>query len=302
MANDYYKYNPSLPAAIVFTVCFGLSTIGHAFQIVKTRTWYFIPFFIGCLVEIIGYAGRAINATETPNWSRGPYIIQALLLLLGPPFYAASIYMIFGRLITLLDAEKHSLIRVKWITKLFLLGDIISIAAQAIGGGSLAGADTKAQRDRGQMIIIIGLAIQIAFFGFFMIVTALFHYRIKREPTSRSLSVSTPWPKLLMVLYGTSLLIMVRSLFRVIEYVMGEDGELQSKEVYLYIFDALLMLIVSGVFNWFHPSRIINKSHGEIVPNSDSENQLGSYPMDYRGGVRNDNVSHTTETSHYLRK
>lgn len=84
-------------------------------------------------VEIIGYAGRAINATETPNWSRGPYIIQALLLLLGPPFYAASIYMIFGRLITLLDAEKHSLIRVKWITKLFLLGDIISIAAQAIG-------------------------------------------------------------------------------------------------------------------------------------------------------------------------
>lgn len=153
MANDYYKYDPSLPAAIIFTVCFGLSAIGHAFQIVKTRTWYFIPFFVGCLgksfvvhpcfssitntsyfaVEIIGYAARAINATETPNWSRGPYIIQALLLLLGPPFYAASIYMIFGRLITLLDAEKHSLIRVKWITKLFLLGDIISIAAQAIG-------------------------------------------------------------------------------------------------------------------------------------------------------------------------
>ncbi|KAK1634131.1 hypothetical protein BDP81DRAFT_433737 [Colletotrichum phormii] len=61
---------------------------------------------------------------------------------LDPPSYAASIYMIFGRLITLLDAEKHSLIRVKWITKLFLLGDIVSIAGQAIGGGSLASAGT----------------------------------------------------------------------------------------------------------------------------------------------------------------
>ncbi|KAK1854411.1 rta1 domain-containing protein [Colletotrichum chrysophilum] len=279
MANDYYRYDPSLPAAIIFAVCFGLSAAGHAFQLVKTRTWYFIPFLIGCIVEVVGYAGRAINATETPNWTKGPYIIQALLLLLGPPFYAASIYMVFGRLVILLDAEKHSLIRRKWLTKFFLLGDILSIFGQAIGGGQLAGADTQKKKDLGQTIIIVGLGIQILFFGFFMIVTILFHLRINRDPTPTSLVVKTPWRRLLQVLYVASFLILVRSVFRVIEYVMGEDGELQSKEVYIYIFDALLMLAVSAAFNYFHPSRIISNSAATRFTISDPEDQVNNYPM-----------------------
>ncbi|KAF3797686.1 Protein RTA1 [Colletotrichum gloeosporioides] len=279
MANDYYRYDPSLPAAIIFAVCFGLSAAGHAFQLVKTRTWYFIPFLIGCIVEAVGYAGRAINATETPNWTKGPYIIQALLLLLGPPFYAASIYMVFGRLVILLDAEKHSLIRRKWLTKFFLLGDILSIFGQAIGGGQLAGADTQKKKDLGQTIIIVGLGIQILFFGFFMVVTILFHLRISRDPTPTSLAVRTPWRRLLQVLYVASFLILVRSVFRVIEYVMGEDGELQSKEVYIYIFDALLMLAVSAAFNYFHPSRIISNSAATRFTISDPEDQVNNYPM-----------------------
>ncbi|KAF4809793.1 Protein RTA1 [Colletotrichum tropicale] len=279
MANDYYRYDPSLPAAIIFAVCFGLSAAGHALQLVKTRTWYFIPFLIGCIVEVVGYAGRAINATETPNWTEGPYIIQALLLLLGPPFYAASIYMVFGRLVMLLDAEKHSLIRRKWLTKFFLLGDILSIFGQAIGGGQLAGADTQKKKDLGQTIIIVGLGIQILFFGFFMIVTILFHLRINRDPTPTSLVVKTPWRRLLQVLYVASFLILVRSVFRVIEYVMGEDGELQSKEVYISIFDALLMLAVSAAFNYFHPSRIISNSAATRFTISDPEDQVYNYPM-----------------------
>ncbi|KAH9225699.1 hypothetical protein K456DRAFT_1755352 [Colletotrichum gloeosporioides 23] len=265
MANDYYRYDPSLPAAIIFAVCFGLSAAGHAFQLVKTRTWYFIPFLIGCIVEVVGYAGRAINAIETPNWTKGPYIIQALLLLLGPPFYAASIYMVFGRLVILLDAEKHSLIRRKWLTKFFLLGDILSIFGQAIGSGP---NDYHRWTWHPNLI-----------FGFFMIVTILFHLRINRDPTPTSLVVKTPWRRLLQVLYVASFLILVRSVFRVIEYVMGEDGELQSKEVYIYIFDALLMLAVSAAFNYFHPSRIISNSAATRFTISDPEDQVNKYPM-----------------------
>ncbi|WYZ41141.1 hypothetical protein EsH8_V_000036 [Colletotrichum jinshuiense] len=302
MAKDYYHYDPSLPAAIIFTVCFTASAAGHVFQLVKTRTWYFIPFFIGCIVEAIGYVGRAIGATESPNWSRGPYIIQALLLLLGPPFYAASIYMVFGRLINLLDAEKHSIIRTKWLTKLFLLGDIASIFGQAIGGGKLAGAETQKDRDQGQTIIIVGLAIQIAFFGFFMFVTGLFHYRIKCDPTSKSLTITTPWRRLLQVLYGTSFLILVRSVFRVIEYVMGEDGELQAKEVYLYIFDALLMLLASLAFNYFHPSRILNNPKGLWGSKHDSENQLNGLPLTSRDSMSNFENSQTMADGYYTQK
>lgn len=87
-----------------------------------------------CTVEAIGYGGRAVNASEdSGEWSKGPYIIQALLLLLGPPFYAASIYMVLGRLIRLLEADKYSMVRLKWLTKIFLFGDVASILAQGMG-------------------------------------------------------------------------------------------------------------------------------------------------------------------------
>jgi hypothetical protein len=47
MAKDYYHYDPSIAAAGIFTALFALSTIFHLLQLIRTRTWYFIPFAIG---------------------------------------------------------------------------------------------------------------------------------------------------------------------------------------------------------------------------------------------------------------
>ncbi|KAF4959279.1 hypothetical protein FSARC_10796 [Fusarium sarcochroum] len=278
MAGERYKYDPSMAAAIIFVVAFSISGLVHTWQVARLRSWYFIPFIIGCAVEVIGYAARAVNAGETSGeWTKGPYIIQALLLLLGPPFFAASIYMVLGRLIRLLEADRYSMVRLKWLTKIFLFGDILSIVAQGMGGGMLAGADDSAGRDRGQTVIIVGLFIQLIFFGIFIIVAVVFHRRINREPTTASLKIQTPWKTLLIILYTSSGLIMVRSIFRVIEYVMGEDGALMTNEAYIYVFDALLMLAVSISFSVFHPSAIINKQSMQRLQSSDSENQLGTH-------------------------
>ncbi|RSL74255.1 hypothetical protein CEP53_000344 [Fusarium sp. AF-6] len=186
---------------------------------------------------------------------------------------AASIYMVLGRLIRLLDAENYSMIKLKWVTKFFLLGDIASILGQGIGGGMLASADSKKSADLGQIIIIVGLAIQIIFFSFFMAITIVFDIRIRREPTKASRAITSPWRTLLMVLYGSSLLILIRSIFRVIEYIMGEDSELVAKEAYIYIFDGTLILLASVAFNIFHPSAIINSKNREHsrIPSSDVE-------------------------------
>jgi hypothetical protein len=37
-----------------------------------------------CPVEIIGFIGRIMSGRESPNWTLGPYIIQAILLLVAP--------------------------------------------------------------------------------------------------------------------------------------------------------------------------------------------------------------------------
>lgn len=42
-----YRYHPSQVAAIIFVVLFGLTTVLHLFQLIKKRTWYFIPLVVG---------------------------------------------------------------------------------------------------------------------------------------------------------------------------------------------------------------------------------------------------------------
>jgi hypothetical protein len=102
-------------------------------------------------------------------------------------------------------------------------------------------------------------------------VAGVFHYRIARYPTTRSKSLAIPWERYLWVLYLASVLIMIRSVFRIVEYVMGQDGVLLAHEIYLYIFDATLMFIMMVLFNIWHPSKIIHKARADDVTHLESQ-------------------------------
>ncbi|KAI4593986.1 hypothetical protein KJ359_008774 [Pestalotiopsis sp. 9143b] len=278
----FYSYKPSMAGAVIFIILFAIAALYHIWLLTKHRVWYFIPFVIGCLFEAVGYIGRAMSSPEYPNFTKNPYIIQSVLLLLGPTLYAASIYMILGRLIVLLEADNYSIIKPKWLTKFFVLGDVLSFFAQGGGGGLLTTAKSQADVRRGENIILGGLGIQVLFFGFFIVVTAVFHRRIRNDPTPKSVRTIAPWTKLLYALYATSMLIMVRSIYRVAEYAEGSGGELQSKEFWLYIFDALPMVVVAYVFIWMHPSKVISRE-AALDPSYAMEDGLSQPPRtDYK--------------------
>lgn len=57
----------------------------------------------------------------------------------------------------------------------------------------------------------------------------------------------------LYMLYGVSALVMVRSVFRLIEYAGGQDGYLLSTEWPLYVFDSVPMWLVMVVFYLYFP-------------------------------------------------
>jgi hypothetical protein len=59
--------------------------------------------------------------------------MQTLLILIAPALMAASIYMILGRIILLTEAEHLALIRRRWLTKIFVFGDVVSLLMQASG-------------------------------------------------------------------------------------------------------------------------------------------------------------------------
>ncbi|GFP60597.1 protein RTA1 [Trichoderma asperellum] len=128
----------------------------------------------------------------------------------------------------------------------------------------------KSSIDLGENIITGGLIFQVIFFGFFMVVTCVFHRRIIRAPTPTSLTIVVPWQRFLFVLYAASILIMVRSVFRVAEFAGGFSGPLQASEIYIYIFDATLMFITSGLFIIWHPGSIMVSESKGSIPLSDS--------------------------------
>lgn len=173
--------------------------------------------------------------------------MQAILILVAPALYAASIYMILGRLIRSTQAEHHSVIPVKWVTKIFVTGDVISFSLQA-GGGGIQSAGTLELYEMGEKIIVAGLWVQIIVFGFFVVTSVLFNIRNVKAPTVASVRGQVAWKKHLIVLYATSGLILVRSIFRVVEYLQGNKGYLISHEIFLYIFDTVLMAAVMVIF------------------------------------------------------
>lgn len=73
------------------------------------------------------------------------------------------------------------------------------------------------------------------------------------------------------VLYAVSALIIIRSIFRIIEYSQGWTGSLQNAEYWLYIFDAALMLIAMVLLNVWRPSKVINAGERKSLESSDTE-------------------------------
>lgn len=136
----------------------------------------------------------------------------------------------------------------------------------------------------GNKIILLGLGIQVIFFGLFIIVTVVFHIRITKGPSPKSLTTPTPWKRFIYVLYFTSLLIMVRSVFRMAEYAQGNDGSLLQNEAYAYVLDALLMLIVTACFALFHPSKVLRKEISFPSENESLQESGNDYLMSRGNG------------------
>ena len=129
----------------------------------------------------------------------------------------------------------------------------------------------------GSNLIVAGLFVQLAFFIFFVIVAASFQLKLRQSTHSMGLSVTTKsWEKHMLVLFLASALILIRSVVRVVEYLQGFNGYILEREVFLYVFDAVLMFLVMALFNFIHPSKILGKSASDRTHTADGYDKHNS--------------------------
>ena len=191
----------------------------------------------------------------------GPFIVQAVFLLLPPVLFAATLYMIYARVVSSVGGERFSIITPRWTTRIFVLGDILCLNIQSSG----AGLTPKPRIARiGDAIIIAGLSLQVLLFAAFLVCCMIFHIRFRAHLEKAKARSALPWQSCLGMLYTTSMLIQIRNIFRMVEYAMGSEGYLFSNEWPTYSFDGSPMLVVMVCFFIWYPSQFQAREDNSI--------------------------------------
>lgn len=171
--------------------------------------------------------------------------------------------MMLGQTILLAGGEQVSVIRPKWYTRIFVGADIFTLVLQGLGA-SIMGTMKLQLAIAGEKVVIAGLSMQVATFVFFLVAAVDFQIRMEGK-----LAVSAPvrsagssdWRKMLYILYNVSTLILLRCIFRLIEYAMGNAAYLISHEWTLYVFDTVPMLLTVMFLLVLQPTQYFAKEY-----------------------------------------
>lgn len=170
-------------------------------------------------------------------------------IVLAPVALALADYLLVGRLIRLVGRQ-YSIVNPKFVEYGFIVSDLLSIGVQSAGAGLITSGKLE-NIPLGSHVLIGGLGINLVSFCFFAVVTVHLHwtiYRRKVDFTGRE-----RWIKMFYALYLSMILLIIRSIYRIVEFSLGFRGYLAIHETYFYIFECLLIIFAFALFLPLHP-------------------------------------------------
>ncbi|KGO57729.1 RTA-like protein [Penicillium expansum] len=276
----FYLYNPSLAVAIVAAVLYTIAFLLTTIQWIWYRAWVWSVMVLSAVMEAIGYIARCVSVQNTLE--RPVYVLQFSLVILAPVLMAACCYIIFGRILFLVVPQEARTLRLCWvpprfITPIFVGCDVVALLLQ-LGGAVMISAvdgkdkDAKDKLNTGKHVAQVGVIIQLVAFGLFAVAAVRFNFTSKRfsgslderyehvgekEYIIGGIVKDKNWPALLRVVNLTTILILVRSIYRLVEFTEGTKGYLSTNEWPLYVFDALCIYPCVALFVYWHPGRYL---------------------------------------------
>ncbi|EST04780.1 RTA-like protein [Kalmanozyma brasiliensis GHG001] len=272
--NSSYGFRPALWTGILFSTLFGLVMLIHAFLLLFHRAFPRFMFIaiVAAAGELAGWIARTFGHTNPFN--RNAYIAQIVCLILSPAFISAVNYVAFQNVMDVFGSRWSRIPR-KWYVIGFCFGDLCSLVVQAVGGAMSAEATTEDQVETGKNIMIAGVSVQVAVTAPFMLLYLDYNIRRLRE-WARLAKDERPHRRVEIfnkVIGVSTLLILVRCIYRIVEMADGWVGYLATTEVYFDVLDGLMILLAIGVFIPFHPGWFLprNKEKGVVYNAAESE-------------------------------
>jgi hypothetical protein len=170
--------------------------------------------------------------------------------------------------------------------RVFVPFDIVALVIQSVGGAISANENENSGMPPGVKITIVGLVLQLVsltvVFGLFLsIIIPNRHsmYQSSALPFSQMSAGTSPGSStreepdaekkkpagnairhLVIVLLAATLLIVIRSAYRVAELSKGLSGGLETNQWAFMMMDGLLILIATALMAWGHPNLILRSS------------------------------------------
>ncbi|KAF7327005.1 hypothetical protein MKEN_00275300 [Mycena kentingensis (nom. inval.)] len=272
-------YIPRKSLCYIGIAAYGLSALIHwiHFFTVKPRQRFLLYLTIGMSTMAAGFGLRIIYIDDP--FSIGKYSGSTLFILLSPCLYLATDYLILSHLVRCFApqiTERALLVRQSRIVKGFVWSDVTTFLLQSAGGG-LTATKNRTTANLGNKIAMVGIILQAVSFALFTIVFVVFGWRVRKHfPKAWYPSTSAPskfkimstapiedWRILFWVVCVTCVGILIRSVFRVVEFAGGYDGPVQTSEGYFYFLDALPLWISMTLYCVVWPARVLNRSVGD---------------------------------------
>ncbi|OCT54897.1 Protein RTA1 [Cladophialophora carrionii] len=255
-----YNYAPSFAAAVIFLILFSAVLAANVVQFIWHRAWFWWVMIFAVSLEFVGYLTRAMSIKDLD--SRGLFIIQTVVILVAPAVMAAACYMAFGRIVLWVVPPRFQTARHLWvparrITPVFVGSDVFSFFVQVIGGAMVAAANTAASANRGKDVVLIGLALQLAAFGFFVVASLRLNVLLRRGMRDVALPKERNWELFLTAVNVANVLILIRTILRFVEFALGATNYLIDHEWFFYAFDSAPMLLVAVLFVVIHPGHYL---------------------------------------------
>lgn len=222
------NYVPSLGGNTALGVIYTLLAVAlywHTFCTGPKIDKWALALPIGTMFAALGYWLRLPMRTSQDDQSL--YTVMYLFIVLSPAAFLAFNYILFGRFTAALEGRKptevkrssaYSFIPPRWVKIIFVTSDICTFCIQAAGGGMQTSDDVKTA-DTGNKIFLAGVSAQGASYLLFTALTLVAHLRLLRQHGKRfsPLNLREPGVVLLDLLYISSIGILVRSVYRIIE-------------------------------------------------------------------------------------
>ncbi|RPD82510.1 RTA1-domain-containing protein [Lentinus tigrinus ALCF2SS1-7] len=276
---NLYGYTPTRSVCIIFVILYAVSTLLHGYQSVRSRALWLLPTVVlAGTAEVVGWVARTKSSYDPLQ--RMPFVIQTSILVLAPTPFVAALFIGFGRITGRLGAQ-YSRLSPALYSKIFLTADIVSLFVQGGGGGIASSGSNDADKVRlGSNIIIAGLVVQLfsmSVFCFFMgeyvwrrINDRPFHKLAYSEAAERN-RMDRHMKMLLAGITISTVLIYIRSIYRIIEFADGFDGSIAHTQVLFNVFDGMLVTLAMYTLNFMHPGMLLLATQ-----------QMQSYPLNSR--------------------